>query len=219
MKYTRKQIEQLAAAEDARLGLPTGLTASIIEQESGFQDRFLVDKRVPHYTGPKPKSSAAGLGGFLDGTVRDPGYGVKPLGDDWSIPNQLRFIADYASARIKRAGGLEKGLMEYGTGRPEYAQSVLGRLGWRPDTEQAAVAVPREQAVPQQVEPMTVASGSKPPIQRFGEGLDTRLGELNAMLNAQNQAVIPQEYTKPVAAKSNYEDPFWKNFRELTGIL
>lgn len=102
----------------------------------------------------------------------------------------------------------------------EYANSVLSRVqqpSWEATPLQSAV--PKEQAVPQEMQPMTVASSQPTPMPRFGEGLNTRLGELNAMLNAQNQAVMPQEYTKPVAAKSDYENPFWKNFRELTGIL
>ena len=222
MKYTPQIIKQMAAKEDARLGLPIGLTASVIQQETGFNDKFLVDQRVPHYTGPKPKSTAAGLGGFLEGTARDPGYGVKPLGNDWSIPNQVRFASELLAANIKRKGGIDKGLMAYGTGKPEYANAVLSRVGWKPDTEQPTVTpIPKEQAVQQQVQPMSVATDpstqANTPIPRFGEGIDTRLSELNALLSAQNQRVIPQTYVQP-AQESNYENPFWENFKKLTGI-
>ena len=222
MKYTPQIIKQMAAKEDARLGLPIGLTASVIQQETGFNDKFLVDQRVPHYTGPKPKSTAAGLGGFLEGTARDPGYGVKPLGSDWSIPNQVRFASELLAANIKRKGSIDKGLMAYGTGKPEYANAVLSRVGWKPVTEQPTVTpIPKEQAVQQQVQPMSVATNpstqASTPIPRFGEGIDTRLSELNALLSAQNQRVIPQTYVQP-AQESNYENPFWNNFKKLTGL-
>ena len=223
MKYTPQIIKQMAAKEDARLGLPIGLTASVIQQETGFNDKFLVDQRVPHYTGPKPKSTAAGLGGFLEGTARDPGYGVKPLGNDWSIPNQVRFASELLAANIKRKGSIDKGLMAYGTGKPEYANAVLSRVGWKQDPEQPTVTpIPKEQAVQQQVQPMSVATNpptqANTPIPRFGEGIDTRLSELNALINSQNRNVVPMEYVAAKPLQSDYVNPFWDNFKKLTGL-
>jgi hypothetical protein len=151
----------------------------------------------------------------LEGTARDPGYGVKPL-SGWSPEEQVDFAGKYVVGRAKSAGGLKAGLAGYGEGN-KYADSVLGRVNkWEATPLQAAV--PIEQMVPQQMQPMTVASGSQP-MPRFGQQLDTRLGELSAMLNAQNQAVIPSDYAKAAPVQSNYENPFWKNFKELTGIM
>jgi hypothetical protein len=222
MKYTKAQIEKLAAAEDARVGLPIGTTAGIIGTETGWQDKFLTDKRVPHYTGAKPKSSASGLGGFLDGTARDPGYGVKPLGDDWSIGNQVRFIADYAQAQIKRTGGLEAGLAAYGEG-PKYAQKVLKSVGWRPSwdgVEQAKATVPPAVGtqVPQPVASAPAQVGNAPPINLYSTQVNNRLAELNKLLGAVpqevQQAVVaqqPQQETIAAPQQSNYMNMFGFN--------
>jgi len=127
---TRSMIEKLAAAEEKRAGLPAGTVSSIVAQETGWQQRFLVDPSEAHYKtgsdGKKPKSSARGLGGILKDTARDPGYGVAPL-KDWTVPEQLRFIADYAMAQIKRTGSVEKGLAAYGEG-DKYAEQVAKRI-------------------------------------------------------------------------------------------
>ena len=119
-----KEWLDLMDANEKRAGLPAGTLHGIVKTETGFQDRFIDDPAAPHYSGPNPKSSAAGLGGILKGTAANPGYGVAPL-KDWSAPEQFRFIADYAAARSKHAGSLEAGLAGYGEGKP-YAQKVLG---------------------------------------------------------------------------------------------
>ena len=110
-------------AADKRTGLPPGTTYGIIKTETGFHDRFIADPSAAHYLGPNPKSSAAGLGGILKGTATNPGYGVAPL-KDWSAPEQIRFIADYAAARVKSAGSVEAGLAGYGEGS-QYAKKVM----------------------------------------------------------------------------------------------
>ena len=102
----------------------------------------------------------------------------------------------------------------------QYADKVVSRMAnWKP--EESVVPIPKEQAVQQQVQPMSVATNpptqANTPIPRFGESIDTRLGELNALLSAQNQRVIPQTYVQP-AQESNYENPFWNNFKKLTGL-
>lgn len=142
-----KQWQALMAAEEKRTGLPTGLLASLVQQETGGQQRFVDNPGDFHYkagpNGEKPKSTARGLGGILEGTARDPGYGVTPL-KDWSVPEQLRFIADYSQARIKQAGSVEAGLAGYGQGAP-YSKQVMARLGNAPVSNPSPLAMPDAQ--------------------------------------------------------------------------
>lgn len=120
---------EMAAAERAN-GLPSGLLASIIQQETGGRKEFFDDPAKYHYerdASGKRKSSAFGLFGILDSTAKDPGYGVSPL-QNKGISEQIRFAAQYAAARIKQSGGdIAKGIGAYGEGS-KYASQVLGRL-------------------------------------------------------------------------------------------
>jgi hypothetical protein len=222
MKYTRAQIEELAKKEDARVGLPIGTTASIIAAETGWQKRFLDNPADFHYKtgakGEKPKSSARGLGGILSGTGRDPGYGVKPIGDDWSVGNQVRFIADYAKAQVKRTGSLEAGLGAYGEG-PKYAQKVLKGVGWMPawnGAEQAKTVVPPVVGtqVPQQAmnAPMPVNAPVKelPPLQLYSSQVNDRLAELNKLLGSVSQQ--PTEQAVPEQPVANTPSSFMNMF-------
>lgn len=219
-KEMREYLKQLERKKEKELNLPSGLITSLRVQEGGDRDDFLMQPDKFHYKpgadGKKPKTTARGLYGTLEGTARDPGYNVKPLAD-WSPEAQVNFAGAYVAGRAKSAGGLKAGLAGYGEGN-KYADSVLSRVNnWEATPLQAAA--PREQRVPEQVAAMTVAAGNQGAIPRFGEGLNTRLGELNAMLNTQNQSSIPQDYAKAVVPQSNYENPFWKNFKQLTGIM
>jgi hypothetical protein len=223
-----KNFKQLLEQAEKDRGLPAGLLSSLVQQETGGNQKYITDpttyhyglnkegKRIAGHTGKV--STAFGPFGILESTAADPGYGVKPLKDK-SLQEQIRFAADYVVGRSKGAGGLKAGLAGYGEG-DKYAKSVLGRIdGWK--AGENPQAIPKEQQVPQQQYAVNEApiAASRQPIERFGVGLDTKLAELGAMLNAQNQGVIPKDYSKPQEAKSDYENPFWKNFKELTGIL
>ena len=138
--------DQLASHE-ARLGLPSGLLSSVLQQEIGNRPEFLQDpskyhyelnsegKRIAKHTGKE--STAFGPFGILESTAKDPGYGVKPL-QNKSLEEQARFAADYLAARIKNAGSVEAGLAGYGEGI-KYANAVLGR-------NSAATAASRQEA-------------------------------------------------------------------------
>ena len=138
---------QLTAREQAA-GLPTGLLASIIQQETGGKADFLNDpakyhyelnkdgKRIAGHTGKV--STAFGPFGILESTAKDPGFGVKPL-QNKSIEEQARFASDYLAARIKAAGSVQGGLAGYGEGM-KYADSVMSRLN------QAATPAARQEA-------------------------------------------------------------------------
>ena len=103
----------------------------------------------------------------------------------------------------------------------QYADKVVSRMA-NGKPEASVSPASKDQVVQQQVQPMSVATNppvqTNTPIPRFGESIDTRLSELNALINSQNQRVTPMEYvaTKPV--QSDYENPFWSNFKKLTGL-
>tara|TARA_B110000259_G_C13970151_1_gene384356 strand:- start:423 stop:1190 length:768 start_codon:yes stop_codon:yes gene_type:complete len=118
----------ILAAEDKRKGFPIGTMQSLMAQEIGGQEgKYLKDITAYHYE-PNAKgkriaghtgkvSTAFGPFGLLESTAKDPGYGVKPLGDRTSFAEQARFSADYLGAR---------GLAGYGEGEA-YAQAVENR--------------------------------------------------------------------------------------------
>lgn len=137
-----EDVGRLIAEAEKRTGLPANILTSILTQEGGAP--FLADPTRYHY--PKGEdgkrrtkdgtvSSAFGPFGILaDSTAKDPGYGVKPLASQ-DLSEQIRFAADYLSARVKQAGSLHKGLALYGQG-DQYAAEVLARAG----AQDAAIA-------------------------------------------------------------------------------
>lgn len=159
---------ELMAAEEKRTGLPSGLLHSLVKQETGFQQRFLDDPSAAHYAvgpnGEKPKSSARGFG-FLEGTASNPGYGVAPL-KDWSVPEQLRFMADYVNARAKQAGSLEGGIAGFGEG-PKYAAQVMARLPSARNTQATPMIASKveQDAPPVQMQAAVVPQVVPPPAE------------------------------------------------------
>ena len=142
------EVSTSLAQQEQSLGIPPGMLSSIVQQEVGGRlDEFLKDpakyhyelnkdgKRIAGHTGKE--STAFGPFGIVESTAKDPGYGVKPL-QNKSLPEQIRFVAEYAAARAKDAGSWEKGLAGYGEGA-KYAQAVIGR-------QQAAALTPGQQA-------------------------------------------------------------------------
>lgn len=93
---------------------------ALMQQETSGNQKFIDDPTTYHYpldeTG-KRKSSAAGPYGILNGTGKDPGYGVQPLKDN-SFAEHTRFASDYLKAR---------GAAAYGTG-PAYAAQLQARI-------------------------------------------------------------------------------------------
>ena len=117
--------KELEAKAEAEYNLPAGILASIRQQETGGQEKYLADPTTPHYPESK-KSTAYGPYGILKSTAAQPGYGTAPLTDN-SLPSQVNFAAQYLAGRIKNAGSVEKGLAGYGEGT-KYANQVLSRL-------------------------------------------------------------------------------------------
>lgn len=181
----KPDISQLLQAADKQYGFPAGTMASLMQQETGGNQKYLNDpaayhyglnaegKRIAGHTGKV--STAFGPFGILESTAANPGYGVAPLKDK-SLEEQIRFAAEYLGARSKAGGGLASGLAGYGEGS-KYANQVLARVGDKsapvvspvadvaiterplPEAAPAQYAAP----VPQQVGPTQYAAA--PPAQ------------------------------------------------------
>lgn len=142
----------LLAAADKQRGFPPGTMQSLLMQETGGQPQYLNDpttyhyaanadgKRIAAHTGKI--STAHGPFGILESTAKDPGFGVKPMGDKASLAEHIRFAADYLAARSKSAGGLSGGLAGYGEGEKYAAQVASRRDGKAPVVVQVAAATP-----------------------------------------------------------------------------
>ncbi len=139
----------LLADADKQRGFPPGTMQSLLMQETGGQAKYLDDPTAYHYPlnadgkriAPQSGkiSTAHGPFGILDSTAKDPGYGVKPLGDNANLGEHIRFSADYLDARAKSAGSLPAGLAGYGEGE-KYANQIARRRDGLPAVAPAAVA-------------------------------------------------------------------------------
>ena len=157
----------LLAEADKQRGFPPGTMQSLLMQETGGKPQYLTDPTTYHYAANAEGkriaphsgkiSTAQGPFGILESTAKDPGYGVKPLGDKTSLAEHIRFAADYLGARSKAAGGLSAGLAGYGEGEKYASQVVARRDGKASMPTQAAAVNPTPvvlaQAAPAQ-EPM-----------------------------------------------------------------
>lgn len=122
----------LLAQADKDRNFPPGTMQSLLMQETSGKPQYIQDPTTYHYpadlTG-KRKSTAQGPFGILASTGKDPGYGVKPLGDPTNFAEHVRFAADYLDARSKSAGSLNAGLAGYGEGAKYAAQVARRRDG------------------------------------------------------------------------------------------
>ena len=145
-------IQALLAQADKQRNFPAGTMASIMQQETGGNAKYLQDPTAYHYglnaagqriAGHTGKiSTAFGPFGILESTGKDPGYGVKPL-QNKSIEEQVRFAGDYLNARSASAGSLQAGLAGYGEGAKYAAQVARRRDGRSPPV--APIAAPEVQ--------------------------------------------------------------------------
>lgn len=125
----------LLAAADKRKGFPAGTMLSVLQQEIGGRPDILANPAAYHYEADAQGrriaphtgkvSTAFGPFGILESTAADPGYGVAPLKDK-SLPEQVRFYADYLDARSASAGSLAAGLAGVGEGE-KYSRQVARR--------------------------------------------------------------------------------------------
>lgn len=167
----------LLAQADKQRGFPAGTMASVVQQETGGNTKYLQDpsayhyglnaegKRIAGHTGKV--STAFGPFGILESTGADPGYGVKPL-QNKSLEEQVRFASEYLDARSKSAGSLNGGLAGYGEGE-KYATQVARRRDGGTPTAQVALAPKAVQVAPvlPVAQDVQVAQGV-PPVQNSG---------------------------------------------------
>lgn len=165
-------VQQILKEADARNGFPAGTMASVMQQESGGNSKFIDDPTAYHYemdangqriAGHTGKvSTAFGPFGLLESTAKDPGYGVTPL-QSKDLKEQARFASDYLAARTKAGGGsLSAGLAGYGEGpKSKYAQQVMARIGG-PSPAQAAQVTPVPSPMQAPAEPPVVEVAQAP---------------------------------------------------------
>ncbi len=193
----------MLAAADKQRGFPAGTMQSLLMQETGGQAQYLNDPTTYHYAANAdgkriaPQSgkisTAHGPFGILESTAKDPGYGVKPMGDKASLAEHIRFAGDYLAARSKSAGGLSAGLAGYGEGE-KYAAQVVGRRdGKVPATNLVAAAAPVDTSAP-----VVVAQATPAPV-------------LEAVAAPVEQLVA--QAASPAAAGPNTWDSFLTNLR------
>lgn len=207
MASNKPDITTLLASADKQYGFPAGTMASVVQQETGGNAKYITDPSAYHYglndkgqriAGHSGKTSTAfGPFGILESTAKDPGYGVKPLqGKD--LVEQVRFAGEYLAARVKKEGSLEAGIAGYGEG-PKYAQQVLGRIG--KISLESPLAMPDAQ----------VAGGMAPGP---GGGVPDSLGgQVEAMrfasLNRPKVSLPPEDAAgAPVRQKAGGPDPW-----------
>lgn len=175
------KVFSLLAEADKQRGFPPGTMQSLLMQETGGQAKYLNDptsyhyaanaegKRIAGHTGKI--STAQGPFGILESTGKNPGYGVKPMGDKTNLAEHIRFAADYLDARSKSGGSLSAGLAGYGEGA-KYATQVARRRDGQPavvpamvepvvQMAQAPVVVAPEAAP---IEPVVVAQADPTPV-------------------------------------------------------
>ena len=197
----------LLAAADKQRGFPPGTMQSLLMQETGGQAKYLNDptqyhyaanadgKRIAGHTGKI--STAHGPFGILESTAKDPGYGVKPMGDKASLAEHIRFAGDYLAARSKSAGGLSAGLAGYGEGE-KYAAQVVGRRDAKVPATNLVAAAPVAAPVATPA-PVMVAQATPAPV-------------MAAQAEAPAQQVVAQA-APPAEAVPNAWGSFLANYR------
>lgn len=169
----------MLAEADKQRGFPPGTMQSLLMQETGGQAKYIADPTTYHYAanaegkriaGHTGKiSTAYGPFGILESTAKDPGYGVKPMGDKADLAEHIRFAGDYLAARSKSGGGLSAGLAGYGEGE-KYAAQVVGRRDGRvPATNLVAAApvvVPQATPAPVMVAQAPVTEPVTAPVEQ-----------------------------------------------------
>lgn len=215
----------LLAEADKQRGFPPGTMQSLLMQETGGKPQYLTDPTTYHYAANAegkriaPQSgkisTAHGPFGILESTAKDPGYGVKPLGDKTSLAEHIRFAADYLGARAKSAGSLSAGLAGYGEGE-KYAAQVVGRRDGKAPAATQVAAAPVVQAAP--VVLAQAAPAPEVPVEQVVAQAPAPVpaGDPNAwnsfITNLRAAQAQPVEQPPPAAAPVNYPGVQAPNF-------
>lgn len=99
------------ALAEAREGLPAGLLARLIKQESNFNASAV------------SRTGVRGLAQVTAATARDPGYGVAPLADRTDGTESIRFAAQYLAAMHHEFGSWKAALAAYNVGPGQFAKT------------------------------------------------------------------------------------------------
>lgn len=204
------KVFSLLADADKQRGFPPGTMQSLLMQETGGQAKYLNDptsyhyaanadgKRIAGHTGKI--STAQGPFGILESTGRDPGYGVKPMGDRANLAEHIRFAADYLDARSKSGGSLNAGLAGYGEGA-KYASQVTRRRDGQPAVAPAAPAM--AEPVVQMAQAPVVA---EPVVTQTPEAAPVVLAQADPVPVVQGQ-VVPEATQPEVVAQAQAVAP------------
>lgn len=227
----------LLADADKRKGFPPGTMQSLLMQETGGQAQYLNDPTTYHYAANAdgkriaPQSgkisTAQGPFGILESTAKDPGYGVKPMGDRTNLGEHIRFSADYLDARAKSAGSLPAGLAGYGEGEKYAAQVARRRDGQAPVVAQVAqtpaVLPVQDQPVVAQAAPAPVQVAAAPAEQVVAQAVPPVAQDPGAWDNfvtnlraAQNQPVVQAPAPQQQMTYQGLQVP---NFMAALGVL
>jgi hypothetical protein len=190
-------IEMLSAA-DKQNNHPPGTMFALMQQETGGKQKYWEDPTAYHYPvgdGGKRKSTAKGPFGILDGTGRDPGYGIQPLQNN-SFVEHARLASDYLKVR---------GAAAYGEG-PKYAAQLQARITGNQPTvvaEATPTIVPVGDPRPAPVE-VPVAQAAQPvPVPVVAQGPN----EWQQWLDARRSVPTPVAAPTPVAEGPTLQVP------------
>lgn len=196
----------MLAQADKQRNFPAGTMASVMQQETGGNAKYLTDPSTYHYglnsegrriAGHTGKvSTAFGPFGILESTGADPGYGVKPL-QNKSLEEQVRFASEYLDARSKSAGSLQAGLAGYGEGT-KYSNQVARRRDGGSATSVVAQAAPVPQEV--QLAPVEVAAApgltqAEPAVLPVQQAAPVVVAEAQAVPPVEVQQTMPPEWS------------------------
>lgn len=124
----RKQLTQWEDQYEKSNNLPKGALRALRFIETSDSDAYYLDPAKYH----NPKiGTASGLYGILDSTGRDPGWGIKAV-DKSSLEDNIRFAAQYLSARTRNAPDFYTGLKNYGDGTQSYVDKYKKLMGEAP---------------------------------------------------------------------------------------
>lgn len=209
---TDEMLSQLSAADKLYKQEPGTMYALMMQESSG-----MYGPKDAHYA--DGKSTASGPFGILDGTARDPGYGVKPLDKSTgSFADHLAFAGSYLSKR---------GLAAYGEGE-KYAQQVTARIrGGKPSPKAAiAMADPTAlamvaQAVPkpiQQIAPEVVAPVQQPMLAQQVVPIEQPQDPWGAMEQAMPSPILANSFNYGGAPTQSQQQTIQPNFSRFSAF-
>lgn len=178
------------------------MVALTLQAESGGR-RYGPDGKTL-LTSPK---GAKGEMQVLDGTNKDPGFGVRPAKDD-SPDERARVGRDYLAAMLKRYGGdTAKAWAAYNAG-PGALDEAIMRAGSRPGGDWLTMMPAETQAyVTKNVQ--RLQSGERPPaptLQDVQQALDARMVNASPEARAQARQLAGQQWTAMQAAQKQRDD-------------